>query len=185
MTNEIIQKADDKMKKSIENLRKELTGIRTGRANSALVENIHVDYYGSLMPLKQLASISTPESRQIMIQPFDKGAVSEIDKALQKADLGAMPKVDGTVIRVILPQMTEERRKDLVKGIKKYLEETKVSVRNIRREIMDEAKKKKEKKELTEDQEKHLETEIQKITDREIQEAEKLITLKEKEIMEV
>jgi len=185
MTTEIIKKADDKMKRSLENLRKELTGIRTGRANAALVENIHVEYYGSSMPLKQLASISTPESKQIMIQPFDKGAVSEIDKALQRADLGAMPKVDGTVIRVILPQMTEERRRDLVKGIKKYLEDTKVAVRNIRREIMDEAKKKKEKKELTEDQEKHLETEIQKITDREIQEAEKLIALKEKEIMEV
>lgn len=185
MGNEISKKADERMKKTLESFRKELASIRTGRASAALVENLLVDYYGTPTPLKSLANISTPEAKQIAIQPYDKGAVQEIDKALQKADLGAMPKVDGTMIRVILPPLTEERRKDLVKTIKKHLEESKVSFRNIRRDAMDEAKQKKDKKEMTEDQEKALEAEIQKLTDREIQEAEKLVALKEKEIMEV
>lgn len=182
---EHIKKTEDRMKKSIENFRKELSAVRTGRASPAIVENIHIDYYGASTPLRQLANISTPDPKQILIQPYDKGAVQGIDKALQQADLGAMPKVEGTLIRILLPPMTEERRKDLIKTLKKHSEDTKVAVRNIRREAIDEAKIKKDKKELTEDQEKHLDQEIQKITDREIQEADKLLAMKEKELMEV
>ncbi len=182
---ETIKKTDEKMKKSIESFRKELSSIRTGRSSVALVDNIHVDYYGASTPLKSLANISTPDPKQIMIQPFDKSVVSEIDKALQKADLGAMPKVEGTLIRVILPPMTEERRKELVKNIKKHSEDTKVALRNIRRDSIDGMKAKKATKEITEDQEKHLEAEIQKITDRESQEIDRLVQLKEKELMEV
>ncbi len=182
---EIIKKTQDRMNKAIEAFRKELSSIRTGRASTALVDNIHVEYYGSMVPLKQLANLSTPEPKQIMIQPFDKNAVSAIDKALQKADLGVMPKIDGTVIRIILPPMTEERRKELVKNIKKHAEDAKVAIRNIRRDAIDEAKKEKDAKKLTEDQLKHLDSEIQKLTDKETAEIERLVSLKEKEVMEV
>lgn len=182
---EIIKRAQDKMNKSIEALRKELSSIRTGRATPALIENIHVDYYGASTPIKQLANISIPESKQILIQPYDKGSVADIDRALQKADLGAMPKLEGSTIRIILPPLTEERRKDIVKNFKKFSEETKIAIRNIRREFIDEIKAKKEKKEYTEDQVKHLDTEVQKLTDKEIANIESLIVLKEKEIMEV
>ncbi len=182
---EIIKKTQERMGKALEAFRKELSSIRTGRANPALVDNIHVDYYGSSVPIKQLANIATPESKQITIQPFDKGSVSAIDKALQQADLGAMPKVEGTLIRIILPPMTEERRKDLVKAIKKHSEEAKVAIRNIRRDSIDEAKKQKDAKKITEDQAKHLDQEIQKLTDSEVAGIDKLVSAKEKEIMEV
>lgn len=185
MMEEIVKKTQDRMTKALEVFRNELSSIRTGRASTALVDNIQVEYYGSMVPLKQLASLSTPEPKQILIQPFDKNAISAIDKALQKADLGAMPKIDGTVIRIILPPMTEERRKDLVKNVKKHAEDTKVAIRNIRRDAIDEVKKQKEAKKITEDQAKHLDTEIQKVTDKEIAEVDKLVSLKEKEIMEV
>lgn len=182
---EIIKKTQERMGKALDAFRKELSSIRTGRASAALVDNIHVDYYGSSVPLKQIANIATPESKQLTIQPFDKGAVSAIDKALQQADLGAMPKVEGTLIRVILPPMTEERRKDLVKAIKKHSEDAKVAVRNIRRDSIDETKKQKDAKKITEDQAKHLDQEIQKLTDSETAGIDKLVSLKEKEVMEV
>ena len=185
MATETIKKADDRMKKTIESFRKELSSIRTGRASVALVENVNVEYYGTQTPIKQLANLSTPDPKQIAIQPYDKSALVEIDKALQKADLGAMPKVDGGIIRVILPQLTEERRRDLVKLIKKHSEDSKVSIRNIRRDAIEEAKAKKDKKLITEDQEKHVEAEIQKTVERHTQEIEKLVASKEKEVMEV
>ena len=185
MATEILKKADDRMKKTIESFRKDLSSIRTGRASVALVENINVEYYGTQTPIKQLANLSTPDPKQIAIQPYDKSALAEIDKTLQKADLGAMPKVDGGIIRVILPPLTEERRKDLVKLIKKHSEDSKVSIRNIRRDAIEEAKAKKNKKEITEDQEKHVESEIQKTVERHTQEIEKLVASKEKEVMEV
>jgi ribosome recycling factor len=182
---EITKKTQDRMNKALDSFRKELSSIRTGRANAALVDNVHVDYYGTSTPLKQLANIATPESKQITIQPFDKGAVQAIDKALQQADLGAMPKVEGTLIRIILPPMTEERRKDLVKAIKKHAEDAKVAIRNIRRDSIDEAKKQKDAKKITEDQAKHLDTEIQKLTDNETASIDRLVAQKEKEVMEV
>lgn len=185
MAAEILKKADDRMKKTIEAFRKELSSIRTGRASAALVENILVEYYGTQTPIKQLANLSTPDPKQIAIQPYDKGSGAEIDKALQKADLGAMPKVDGGIIRIILPPLTEERRRDLVKLIKKHSEDSKISIRNIRRDAIEEAKAKKAKKELTEDQEKHIETEIQKTVERHSQEIDRLVVSKEKEVMEV
>ncbi len=181
----VIKNTEDRMRKCIDSFKKELSGIRTGRASAALVENIIVDYYGTPCPIKQLANISTPEAKQIMIQPFDKGSIGDIDRAIQKSGLGIMPKLDGALIRIILPALTEERRKDLVKGIKKHLEEAKVAIRNVRRDAHDEVKAKKDKKEFTEDQAKHLESEIQKLTDRDIAESEKLVVLKEKEIMEI
>jgi len=185
MTDDIMKKTKDRMGKTIETFRKELSSIRTGRASAALVENIHIDYYGTSVPLKQVANISTPESKQIAIQPYDKGAVTAIDKALQQADLGAMPKVEGMLIRVILPQMTEERRRDLVKTIKKHSEEAKVAIRNIRRDSIDEVKTQKDSRKFTEDQVKHFDQEIQKLTDNEISGIDKLVVLKEKEVMEV
>ncbi|MEK7375930.1 MAG: ribosome recycling factor, partial [Candidatus Margulisiibacteriota bacterium] len=159
MAGEILKKADERMKKTIESFRKELASIRTGRASVALVENINVEYYGTRTPIKQLANLSTPDPKQIAIQPYDKNAAVEIDKALQKSDLGAMPKVEGGIIRVMLPPLTEERRKDLVKIIKKHSEDSKVSIRNIRRDAIEEAKAKKDKKQITQDQEKHVESE--------------------------
>ena len=185
MATEILKKADERMRKTIDSFRKELSSIRTGRASVALVENINVEYYGTQTPIKQLANLSTPDPKQIAIQPYDKSALVEIDKALQKSDLGVMPKVDGGIIRVILPPLTEERRKDLVKLIKKHSEDSKVSIRNIRRDAIEEAKAKKDKKQITEDQEKHVESEIQKTVDRHTQEIEKLVASKEKEVMEV
>lgn len=182
---EIIKQADEKMKKCLEAFRKELSSVRTGRASVSLVDNVHVTYYGSSVPLKQIASISTPESKQIAIQPFDKSIIGEIDKALQKEDLGAMPKIDGTIIRIILPPLTEERRKDLVKVIKKHSEDSKISLRNIRRDAIEEGKAQKDKKSITEDQEKHLDSEIKKLLDGKSQEVDRMILIKEKEILEI
>lgn len=183
--NEIAKKAEDRMKKTLEAFRKELASIRTGRASAALVDNVHVNYYGSSVPLKQLASISIPEPKQIAIMPYDKGIMAEIDKTLQKEDLGAMPKIDGNIIRIILPPLTEERRKDLVKILKKHSEDAKVALRSIRRDAIEEGKISKDKKAITEDQEKHLDQEIQKLIEKESQEIDRMVAVKEKEIMEI
>lgn len=183
--NEIAKKAEDRMKKTLESFRKELASIRTGRASAALVDNVHINYYGSNVPLKQLASISIPEPKQIAIMPYDKGIITEIDKTLQKEDLGAMPKIDGNIIRIILPPLTEERRKDLVKILKKHSEDAKVALRSIRRDAIEEGKISKDKKAITEDQEKHLDQEIQRLTEKESQEIDRMVLAKEKEIMEI
>lgn len=182
---EVTKNAEAKMKKAIEALRKNLSGIRTGRASPALVEHLMVEYYGTQCPLQQLAGISIPEPRTISIQPYDKGAVKEIEKAIMKSDLGLSPKTDAGVIRLNLPQLTEERRKELVKLTKKEAEESKVALRNIRREAMDQLKAQKESKLLTEDALKMEEDELQKLTDRHTQETDKMFKAKEKEIMEV
>jgi len=182
---DFIKEAEAKMKKSLEALKQKYAAVRTGRASPALVEHLHVEYYGAQVPLLQLAGISVPEPRTISIQPYDKGAVKEIEKAIMKSDLGLNPRTDAGVIRLNLPPLTEERRKELVKLVKKEAEEAKVVVRNIRREAMEHLKAAKEKKELAEDAEKAKEEELQKLTDRETVEIDKSLAAKEKEIMEV
>jgi len=182
---DIIKDAEAKMKKGIDVFRRNLAGIRTGRAAPSLIENIEVEYYGTVVPIKQIANISVPEPRQLMVQPYDKSALTSIEKGIMKSELGVTPRNDSGVLRIILPQLTEERRKDLMKVIKKEGEEAKVAIRNVRREAMDLLKSAKEKKEITEDIEKSKEVDLQKLTDRETTEVDKVVGLKEKEIMEV
>lgn len=182
---DFVKDAEEKMKKSLESFRKTLAGVRTGRASTGLVENIHVEYYGTQVPIKQVGSISIPEPRQIVIQPYDKGALQGIEKAILKSELGITPKVEAGIIRIMLPQLTEERRKDLIKLIKKEAEEAKIALRNIRRDSIDAVKSAKEKKEITEDTQKQKESDLQKLTDKETAEIDKVLAAKEKEIMEV
>lgn len=182
---DFIKEAEDKMKKALEALRKNFAGVRTGRASPGLVENISVEYYGTQVPLKQIASISIPEPRQIAIQPYDKSALQGIEKAILTSALGINPKIEGGMVRLMLPQLTEERRLELIKLIKKEAEESKVSVRNIRRDAIEHLKAAKVKKEITEDVEKMKESELQKTTDKETGDIDNLLAVKEKEILAV
>lgn len=176
--------AEEKMEKSIQSIRIEFQSIRTGRANPALLNRIHVEYYGSPTPLQQLASISVPEPRMLVIQPFDKSALQEIDKAIQKSDLGIAPNNDGKVIRLNIPPLTQERRRDFVKLAKKIAEEGKVAVRNVRRDANDQIKKLEKDKHLPQDQSKDYQEQLQKLTDRFIDLLDKVALEKETEIME-
>jgi ribosome recycling factor len=182
---DIIKDAESKMKKAVDVLKQKFAAVRTGRASAALVEHIKVEYYGTQTPLQQLAGISVPEPRTITLSPYDKSAIKDIEKAIQKSELGITPKVDGGFIRLALPALTEERRRDLVKMIKKEEEEAKVVIRNLRREGMELLKAAKDKKEISDDIVKVKEEELQKLTDREIAEMSKALIAKEKEIMEV
>jgi len=182
---EILKTGQTKMEKALKVLEKELGKLRTGRACTSLVEDIKVEYYGTPTPLNQLASISIPDSRTITIQPWDKSAFALIEKAIQQSDLGLTPVNDGKIIRINLPQPTEERRKELVKVAKKYGEEAKIAIRNIRRELNDALKKKKNNKELTEDELKKGQEDVQELTDKYIRKVDEIIELKEKEIMEL
>lgn len=175
--------AEEKMEKSLQNTRKEFQSIRTGRANPALLQRVHVEYYGSETPLQQLATVSVPEPRMLMIQPFDKNALSEIDRAIQKSDLGLTPNNDGKVIRLNIPPLTEERRRDYVKLAKKVAEEGKVAVRNIRRDAIDSFKKL-EKDGLPKDALKGLQDEMQALTDKYVAKLDAATEEKEAEIME-
>lgn len=185
MINTIKQDVEERMNKTIGVLRSDFQTIRTGKASPSLLDRIQVDYYGSPTPINQLANISTPEARMLVIQPWDKSAISAIEKAILKSDLGITPTSDGIVIRLVLPQLTQENRKDLVKRVKKKGEEAKVSVRNIRRDGNDELKALEKSKEITEDESKSAQESIQKLTDKFIAEVDKLVDNKEKEIMEV
>ena len=185
MINTIKQDVEERMNKTIGVLRSDFQTIRTGKASPSLLDRIQVDYYGSPTPINQLANISTPEARMLVIQPWDKSAISAIEKAILKSDLGITPTSDGIVIRLVLPQLTQENRKDLVKRVKKKGEEAKVSVRNIRRDGNDELKALEKYKEITEDESKGAQESIQKLTDKFIAEVDKLVDNKEKEIMEV
>lgn len=182
---DVVQETESKMRKTIEAAAKTFAGVRTGRASPALLDNIVVEYYGALTPLKQLAQISVPEPRMMVVQSYDKNALKDIERAIQKSDLGINPMIEGGVVRLILPQLTEERRRDLVKLIKSETEKSKISLRNIRREVIDALKKQKEKKEISEDVAKSLEEKVQKITDKFSAEIDKLEKNKEAEIMEV
>lgn len=184
MVKEIISASEDKMKKSIEVLSKDLQGLKAGRANPSMIDKVVVDYYGTPTPISGLASVSTPEARMIVIQPWDKGAMKEIEKAIQKSDLGLNPTNDGQVIRLLIPELTEETRKNLVKGIKKQGEDAKVAIRSIRRDANDKLKALK-KEGASEDEIKAGEETIQKKTDGYVKEIDKIVDAKEKEIMTV
>ncbi|MBU8906982.1 ribosome recycling factor [Desertibacillus haloalkaliphilus] len=185
MSNETINNAEQRMKKAIESLQRELATLRAGRANPAILDKVTVEYYGAPTPLNQLATVSVPEARLLLIQPFDKSSVSDIEKAIQKADLGLSPSNDGTVIRIAIPALTEDRRKELVKLVKKYAEEAKVAIRNVRRDANDDLKKLQKDGEMTEDDLRRTTDEVQKVTDKHIYQIDDLAENKEKEIMEV
>ncbi len=174
-----------KMDKSIQSLKKDLSTLRTGRANTNMLDTIKVDVYGQLMPVDQLATISVPEARLISIQVWDKSNLNLIESAIQKSELGINPQTDGQIIRLRIPDLNEERRKDLIKILKNMGEKGKVSIRNIRREANEELKKKLKDKNISEDQNKNFEKIIQKLTDSNIDKIEKILTEKEKEIIQI
>lgn len=185
MITAVMNEAEEKMKKTVEVLRKDLGGLRAGRANPAMLEKISVDYYGTLTPVTQLANISVPEPRLLLIQPWDKSSIPAIEKAILKSDLGLTPANDGVVIRLNIPQLTEERRSEIVKVAKKKAEENRVAIRNIRRELIDDIKKLEKDKAVSEDEAKKAQEKAQKLTDKYIKEIDMVLEKKEKEIMEV
>lgn len=178
-----LEEAKESMENSIKHLKKELQKLRTGKANPSMLSGITVDYYGAQTPIEQMANISTPDARQIVIQPWDKNVMGNIIKEIQAANLGFNPQDDGEVIRIIVPELTEERRKDLVKRCKQEGEDAKVSIRGARKEAKNTAKKM-EKEGLSEDEEKELEEEIQKLTDKHVKNVDEIVDQKEKDIME-
>lgn len=182
---EVHKTTEEKMKKTLKVYKEEITGIKAGRANPALLDRIMVDYYGTPTPLKQIANISAPEPRLLVIQAWDANAVSAIEKAIIKSDLGLNPSVDNKVIRLNIPQLTEERRKELIKHLKKLTENAKVAIRNERRDANDHLKKMEKAGELTLDDLRKAEEEVQKLTDKYIEEINKLFDKKEKELLEV
>ena len=176
--------SEERMEKTISSLKDSFNAIRTGRASQALFDKVRVDYYGTKSPLNQVATISIPEARTVMIQPFDKSLITEIEKAILTSDLGLNPSNDGKVIRIQIPALTQERRKDLVKQAKQIAENSRTSIRNIRRDGNDDLKKKQKAAEITEDELKTEEDKLQKLTDKYIAEINKIYDTKEKEIME-
>ena len=183
--NERIKPFEEKMKKSIDSLNEEFASIRAGRANPHLLDKLRVDYYGTPSPIGSVANVSVPEARIIQIQPWEAKMVKEIEKAIVASDLGLTPSNDGKVIRLVFPELTEERRKELVKDIKKKSENAKVAIRNIRRDANDLIKKASKANEISEDEEKQIEDEIQKLTDKSVAEVDKLTDAKSNEIMTV
>ena len=181
----VINSCEEKMKKCTQALENEFAMLRTGRASAQLFEKIKVDYYGAETPLSQVASISVPEARLVVIQPWDKSVLSAIEKAIQKSELGLNPNNDGKLIRVAFPPLTEDRRKELAKSAKATAENSRVAVRNVRRDAMDELKKLQKNGEISEDQQKEGKQKIQKLTDSAIAEIAKIAEAKEKEIMEI
>ncbi|HTC31370.1 MAG TPA: ribosome recycling factor [Candidatus Acidoferrum sp.] len=174
-----------KMTKCVDATRSDFASIRTGRATPALLDRLHIEAYGSAVPLKQIASVSTPDARTLVIQAFDKNVVGDIRKAIEKSDLGITPNIDGSTIRLTVPPLNEERRKDLVKVVKKKAEDGKIAVRNVRHKAHDDLKEQLKKQEITEDDNKRMQDQLQKLTDRFVKEIDSLVTSKEKDIMEV
>ena len=185
MVDDIFGDAERRMQKAVEVLKQDLAAIRTGRASSALVERITVDYYGAPTPINQVASISVPEARLLVIQPWDRKLLTDIEKAIQKSDLGINPNNDGQVIRLAIPPLNEERRREMVKTLHKKLDEHKVAIRNIRRDVHDKLRDREKKKEISEDELKRSEDRLKKLTDRFTDEMEKVGKTKELEILEV
>jgi len=185
MSSEILADVEHKMSRAVEAMERDFQGIRTGRASTALVERIHVEYYGTSTPLNQLAGISVPEPHQIVIQPWDRGVLGAIEKAITKSDIGLMPNVDGTVVRLNIPPLTEERRKDLVRVVHKRMEEAKVEIRNLRRDAADELKKEERDGDVGTDESHRLLDQLQKTTDRWVGEVDRVGAGKEQEVMEV
>jgi ribosome recycling factor len=185
MLKEVLKNTESAMKQSIEHLQTEFTGIRTGKANPALLDSIKVDYYGQQVPIKQVASIAVPDARLITIQPWDKNVVSDIEKAIMGSDLGLNPQNDGTLIRLPIPQLTEERRKDLVKVVHRLGEDAKVVLRNIRRNANEELKQLEKKHDISEDQMHTTQEDVQTLTNTYVEKVDETVKLKEQEIMEL
>lgn len=185
MVKDILVDSDNRMKKAVEVVREEFVKIRTGKATTALLDAVKVDYYGTMTPLKQVANVSTPDVHTIAVQPWEKGMIHPIEKAILNANLGLNPTNDGNVVRVPIPPLNEERRRELVKLIKKFAEDGRIAVRNVRRDAIEHLKKTEKQEHISEDERKRGEQEVQKQTDKHIKEIDHLIELKEKEIMEV
>ncbi|MCU9533474.1 ribosome recycling factor [Streptococcus sp. CSL10205-OR2] len=185
MTNAIITKANERFEQSFQALGREYATIRAGRANASLLDRIQVEYYGAMTPLNQMASITVPEARVLLITPFDKSILKEIERSINASDIGITPQSDGSVVRLVIPALTEDKRKELAKEVKKVGENAKIAIRNIRRDAMDEAKKQEKNKEITEDDLKTLEKDIQKATDDAIKHIDQMTAEKEKELLEV
>jgi len=182
---ELLKDAEHRMNKAVEAAQLDFSTLRTGRANPVLLEGIQVDYYGSKMPINQLASISAPEPRLLVVTPWDKGAMNAIEKAIMNSDVGMTPQNDGNVIRLQVPYLTEERRKELIKVLHKKNEEHKVAVRNVRRDVNDRLKDLEKKHEISEDENKRAQEQVQKLTDKYIEKIDNLAKAKEVELMEV
>jgi ribosome recycling factor len=185
MTSETLAGAERKMQRAVEVMERDFQGLRTGRASTSIVERLMVDYYGTQTPLNQLASISVPESHQIVIQPWDRGVIGAIEKAIQKSDIGLTPNVDGTLVRLNIPPLTEERRREIVKSVHKRMEEARVEIRNIRREAADALKKEERDGDVGTDESRRQLDQLQKITDRVIADVDRLGEVKEQEVLEV
>ncbi|MEI3604628.1 ribosome recycling factor [Pseudogracilibacillus sp. SE30717A] len=185
MSNDVIIDMREKMETAVQAFTRNLATVRAGRANPSILDNVFVDYYGAPTPLNQLAQVGAPEARLLVITPFDKTAIGEIEKAIQKADLGLSPSSDGNVIRINIPALTEERRKDLTKVVGKYSEESKVQIRNIRRDANEQLKKLEKDGDITEDELRTNQDSVQKVTDNFIADIDQLAKVKEAEIMEV
>jgi len=185
MTGTVLTTAKEKMAKAEQSLQRELGQIRAGRANASLLDRIQVDYYGALTPVNQLAGINIPEARVLMITPFDKNSLEDIEKAIQASDIGISPTNDGSVIRLVIPQLTEERRKELAKEVKKTAENAKIAIRNIRRDAIDDLKKQQKNNEITEDELRGFEKDVQKLTDESVKTIDEITAEKEKELLEV
>lgn len=185
MTDAYFKEVEGKMQRCVESTRGEFASIRTGRASPALLDRLHVDAYGQSVPLKQVAGVSTPDSRTLLISAWDKGVVGEIRKAIEKSDLGLTPNVDGQAIRLTIPPLNEERRRDLAKVVKKKAEDGRIAVRNVRHHAHDDLKGQLKSHAITEDDNKRMQETLQKLTDRYVKEIDALVAAKEKEIMEV
>ncbi|MGC7870530.1 ribosome recycling factor [Desulfosporosinus sp. FKB] len=185
MISEVIKDAEERMRKGVDALRKEYGSIRAGRANPNVLDKVMVEYYGAPTPINQLANVSAPEPRLLVIQPWDRSVLPVIEKAILKSDLGLNPSSDGSVIRLLIPQLTAERRAEIVKKVKKEAEDARVAVRNVRRDVNDKLKKLEKDHEASEDEVKRAQDEVQKITDRIIKEIEHVMETKESEITEV
>ncbi|GMA61536.1 ribosome recycling factor [Alicyclobacillus fastidiosus] len=185
MSEAVIQNVQERMDKAFQNLRREFASVRAGRATPAMLDKVMVDYYGSQMPVNQVGSVTSPEPRQLVISPWEKSMLGEIEKAIQKSDLGLNPSNDGSVIRLIIPALTEERRQELVKQVRKLAEEARVSVRNIRRDGNDELKKAEKSGDITEDEARRLMDRIQQVTDKSIAQIDSLLEDKEKDVTQV
>lgn len=183
--NDLMNQTEERMQKTVKRLEHEFTTIRAGRANPGVLEKVTVDYYGAPTPIQQMAAVSVSEARVLVIQPWDKTTLKSIERAIMASDIGINPTNDGNVIRLVFPQLTEDRRKELCKNVRKLGEEAKVAVRNIRRDVIERLKAQKKASELTEDDVKDGEKDVQKLTDKYVKEVDKVVSDKEKEIMSI
>nr|WP_067921741.1 ribosome recycling factor [Alicyclobacillus shizuokensis] len=185
MLEDIVKSAQDRMQKAIEALKRDLATVRAGRATPAMLDKVMVEYYGAQMPVNQVSTVSVPEPRQLLITPWEKGMLSEIEKAIQKSDLGLNPMNDGSVIRLVIPPLTDERRQELIKVVRRMAEEARVAIRNVRRDANDDLKRTEKAGEVSEDQVRRGMDRIQQLTDRFVVEVDKMLEVKERELKEI